>query len=163
MNRDNPLGTEGKLAAAYAEFIQNMWLPFHHTFNPYEFKSTVNFATDIFEKYTQHNSQEFFSFLVDGIHEDLNRIKNKPDADLVEDEGRKDEAVALESWMANTKRNQSIITDVMTGQYKSKIVCPGCLCESITFHPFRSVSLPIPEESAPGVLKYYIMFKDNEK
>lgn len=32
----------------------------------------------MFLGYAQHDSQELFSFLVDGIHEDLNRIKIKP-------------------------------------------------------------------------------------
>lgn len=33
----------------------------------------------------------------------------------------------------------------MTGQYKSKVICPTCKLESITFDPFTTVSLPIPE------------------
>ena len=52
---------------------------------------------------------------------------------------------------------------MMTGQYKSKVVCPDCKKESITFDPFTTVSLPIPEETAPGVLKYYVLFSDNEE
>lgn len=31
-----------------------------------------------FSGYQQHDSQEFIAFLLDGLHEDLNRIKAKP-------------------------------------------------------------------------------------
>ena len=54
--------------------------------------------------------------------------------------------VALESWIAHIKRNQSIITDLMTGQYKSRVTCPDCKKESITFDPFITVTLPIPQK-----------------
>lgn len=47
--------------------------------------------------------------------------------------------------MGHIKRNQSIITDLMTGQYKSKVTCPTCQRESITFDPFITVTLPISE------------------
>lgn len=54
--------------------------------------------------------------------------------------------MALESWIAHTKRNQSIIVDLMTGQYRSKVTCPDCYKESITFDPFITVTLPIPQK-----------------
>jgi ubiquitin carboxyl-terminal hydrolase 4/11/15 len=34
----------------------------------------------------------------------------------------------------------------MTGQYKSKVTCPTCSKESITFDPFITVTLPIPQK-----------------
>jgi ubiquitin carboxyl-terminal hydrolase 4/11 len=63
----------------------------------------------------------------------------------VESSGRSDSEVATESWLAHIRRNQSIITDLMTGQYKSKVTCPTCQKESITFDPFITVTLPISE------------------
>lgn len=47
---------------------------------------------------SQHDSAEFLSFLLDGIHEDLNRILKKPQTNSVESNGRSDEDVASESW-----------------------------------------------------------------
>lgn len=80
----------------------------------------------MFSGYAQHDSQEFFSFLIDGLHEDLNRVEKKPYVEAIESAGRSDEEVAAESWLGHIKRNQSIITDLMTGQYKSKVTCPTC-------------------------------------
>lgn len=34
----------------------------------------------------------------------------------------------------------------MTGQYKSKVTCPTCNNYSITFDPFITVTLPIPQK-----------------
>jgi ubiquitin C-terminal hydrolase len=41
-------------------------------------------------------------------------------------------------------REKSIITDLMFGQYKSKITCPTCGKVSVTFDPFSVCTLPIP-------------------
>ena len=163
INKENVLGTKGKLAKSYAKFIKHTWCDSEPTFAPYNLKSAVSSINPMFSGYAQHDSQEFFSFLADGLHEDLNRVKKKPYVESVESKGRTDEEVARESWMAYTQRNQSIIVDLMTGQYKSKVVCPDCDRESITFDPFTTVSLPIPEEAVPGIMKYFVIFNNCEE
>jgi ubiquitin carboxyl-terminal hydrolase 4/11/15 len=44
-----------------------------------------------FSGYQQHDSQELLTFLLDGLHEDLNRIKKKPYIELQDASGRPDE------------------------------------------------------------------------
>ena len=44
-----------------------------------------------FTGYAQHDAQEFMAFLLDGLHEDLNRIQNKPYTETVDSDGRPDE------------------------------------------------------------------------
>ena len=51
----------------------------------------------------------------------------------------------------------------MVGQYKSKVTCPDCRLESITFDPFLNVTLPIPDETFEKELQFYVLFKNNEK
>lgn len=51
----------------------------------------------------------------------------------------------------------------MTGQYKSKVICPDCNLESITFDPFTTVSLPIPDYATPGTLSYFVIFHNNRR
>lgn len=41
--------------------------------------------------YQQHDSQELLSFLLDGLHEDLNRVKNKEYIELRDGDGRPDQ------------------------------------------------------------------------
>ncbi|MCB0370990.1 MAG: hypothetical protein KDD45_16605, partial [Bdellovibrionales bacterium] len=45
---------------------------------PDAIKSYVSSINPMFSGYAQHDSHEFFSFLIDGLHEDLNRIEKKP-------------------------------------------------------------------------------------
>lgn len=78
INRTNVLGTKGKLAKAYAKFIKATWCDSDDVIVPDGIKSAVSSINPMFSGYAQHDSQEFFSFLVDGLHEDLNRVEKKP-------------------------------------------------------------------------------------
>ncbi len=48
---------------------------------------------------TQHDCSELLSFLLDGIHEDLNRVIHKPYVQNIDSNDRNDEIVANESWL----------------------------------------------------------------
>jgi ubiquitin carboxyl-terminal hydrolase 4/11/15 len=50
--------------------------------------------------------------LLDGLHEDLNRVKSKPYIAIKDAEGRPDEVVAEEYWRNHLARNDSIIVDL---------------------------------------------------
>lgn len=55
-----------------------------------------------FNDFEQHDCQELLSFLLDGLHEDLNRVHLKPYVELKDSDGRPDEIVAAEVCMLNT-------------------------------------------------------------
>ena len=44
-----------------------------------------------FSGYQQQDSQELLAFLLDGLHEDLNRVKKKPYVEIPDHGGRPDE------------------------------------------------------------------------
>ncbi len=46
--------------------------------SPKRFKWQLARFAPQFQGYAQQDSQELLAFLLDGLHEDLNRIKNKP-------------------------------------------------------------------------------------
>ena len=50
-------------------------------------------------------------------------------------------------WDLHLRRNDSIITDLFSGQYKSTIECPDCHWISITYDPFNTLILPIPRKA----------------
>ena len=56
------------------------------------FQSKVGMFAPRFSGFQQHDSQELLSFLLDGLHEDLNRVKNKPYIEAKDDDSRNDEA-----------------------------------------------------------------------
>jgi ubiquitin C-terminal hydrolase len=45
---------------------------------PRGFKTKIAQFAPQFSGYAQHDSQEFLAFLLDGLHEDINRIQQKP-------------------------------------------------------------------------------------
>jgi ubiquitin carboxyl-terminal hydrolase 4/11/15 len=101
------------------------------------------FATQ-FSGYQQHDSQELLAFLLDGLHEDLNRVKKKLYGSVREGDDITDEERVKESWDIHKGRNDSIIVDWFQAVLKSTLVCPQCSRVSVTFDPFMYLSLPLP-------------------
>ncbi|KAK7842761.1 ubiquitin carboxyl-terminal hydrolase 8, partial [Quercus suber] len=144
INYDNPLGMKGELALAFGDLLRKLWAPGARPVAPRMFKSKLaNFAPQ-FSGYNQHDSQEFLAFLLDGLHEDLNRVKCKPYVEAKGLEDRPDEEVAEEYWKNHLARNDSIIVDSCQGQFRSTLICPLCKKVSVTFDPFMYLSLPLP-------------------
>ncbi|KAM6325505.1 ubiquitin carboxyl-terminal hydrolase 19 isoform 1-T3 [Podargus strigoides] len=161
INCNNPLGTGGRLAIGFAMLLRALWKGTHHAFQPSKLKAIVASKASQFTGYAQHDAQEFMAFLLDGLHEDLNRIQNKPYTETVDSDGRPDEVVAEEAWQRHKMRNDSFIVDLFQGQYKSKLVCPVCSKVSITFDPFLYLPVPLPQKQK--VLTVYYFAKEPHK
>ncbi|XP_055366418.1 ubiquitin carboxyl-terminal hydrolase 11 isoform X2 [Betta splendens] len=144
LNFTNPLGMKGEIAEAYADVIKQMWSGRHYSVVPRVFKTKVGHFASQFLGYQQHDSQELLSFLLDGLHEDLNRVKNKEYIELRDADGRLDQEVAEEAWRNHRRRNDSVIVDTFHGLFKSTLVCPECHKVSVTFDPFCYLSVPLP-------------------
>uniref|UniRef100_H0WJJ3 Ubiquitin carboxyl-terminal hydrolase 4 n=1 Tax=Otolemur garnettii TaxID=30611 RepID=H0WJJ3_OTOGA len=144
INRDNPLGMKGEIAEAYAELIKQMWSGRDTHVAPRMFKTQVGRFAPQFSGYQQQDSQELLAFLLDGLHEDLNRVKKKPYLELKDANGRPDAVVAKEAWENHRLRNDSVIVDTFHGLFKSTLVCPECAKVSVTFDPFCYLTLPLP-------------------
>ncbi|XP_058093309.1 ubiquitin carboxyl-terminal hydrolase 5 isoform X2 [Magnolia sinica] len=134
---------DGELALAFGELLRKLWAPGRTPVAPRPFKAKLARFAPQFSGYNQHDSQELLAFLLDGLHEDLNRVKDKPYIKSRDADGRSDEEVADEYWANHIARNDSIIVDVCQGQYKSTLVCPVCGKVSVTFDPFMYLSLPL--------------------
>ncbi|KAH9774864.1 ubiquitin carboxyl-terminal hydrolase 10 [Citrus sinensis] len=144
INTENPLGMHGELALAFGDLLRKLWSSGRAAVAPRAFKGKLARFAPQFSGYNQHDSQELLAFLLDGLHEDLNRVKQKPYIEMKDSGGRPDEEVANECWKNHKARNDSLIVDVFQGQYKSTLVCPVCSKVSITFDPFMYLTLPLP-------------------
>ena len=144
LNTTNPLGMKGQLAKAYARVLFQLWNGDKSAVSPHELKYIMAKFNGMFSGYQQHDSQEFLGFLLDGLHEDLNRIINKPFVENKEYTGKDEKKFAQESWNAYKQRNDSVIVDKFHGQCKSTLVCPECKHVSVTFDPMAYLALPIP-------------------
>ncbi|WMV35692.1 hypothetical protein MTR67_029077 [Solanum verrucosum] len=147
INHDNPLGMKGEIASGFGDLLKKLWAPGASPVAPRTFKVKLSHFAPQFSGFNQHDSQEVLAFLLDGLHEDLNRVKDKPYVEAKDGDDRPDEEIADEYWNYHLARNDSIIVDVCQGQYRSTLVCPVCKKVSITFDPFMYLSLPLPSTS----------------
>ncbi|XP_070594888.1 ubiquitin carboxyl-terminal hydrolase 4 isoform X2 [Erythrolamprus reginae] len=162
INQDNPLGMRGEIAEAYAELIKQMWSGRNSHVAPRMFKTQVGRFAPQFSGYQQQDSQELLAFLLDGLHEDLNRVKKKPYLELKDANGRPDSVVAKEAWENHRLRNDSIIVDIFHGLFKSTLVCPKCSKISVTFDPFCYLTLPLPLKKDRS-MEVFLMFADPQR
>lgn len=153
LNKTNPLGNKGQIAIAFGLLLHKLFDNLKSTssfISPREFKFTIGHYSSMFHGYQQQDSQEFLSWLLDALHEDLNRIYDKPyceKPELKDDEVNDPNAIAGLAdtcWEQHKKRNDSIIIDLFTGLYQSTLICPDCSKTSITFDPFNDLTLPLP-------------------
>ncbi|GIL69539.1 hypothetical protein Vretifemale_467 [Volvox reticuliferus] len=145
LNRTNPLGMKGELAEAFGSLMEQLWRGGLSAVTPRSFKAKIGRFAPQFSGYAQHDSQEFLAFLLDGLHEDTNRIRNKPYIEERDQPGRPDEEVAAEAWANYRARNDSLVVDHFQGLFKSTVDCPQCGFNSVKFDPFMYLSLPLPE------------------
>lgn len=144
INIYNNLGTRGDLAQAFAELLGALWGENYTFLSPITFrvsckapfaansqKSIIKFKSD-FSGTEQHDSQEFLSFVMDGLHEDLNRIKVRPKAIEMTPE-REHQLETLppqiasdKEWQIYKQRNDSFIVDLFQGQYMNRMECLTC-------------------------------------
>ncbi|KAL4442898.1 hypothetical protein ABPG74_010787 [Tetrahymena malaccensis] len=91
----------------------------------------------------QQDSQEFLRTLLDGLHNDLNRVQGKkPYRELEANIKLKPINKIGEEWYQYyLDRDNSIVTDYFTGQLMSKVICQVCQSESIAFDNFMDLSL----------------------
>ncbi|EIW79313.1 cysteine proteinase [Coniophora puteana RWD-64-598 SS2] len=161
LNPDNPLGMQGAIAEAFGALVDKIWATNStmSSYSPREFKMALQRFAPQFSGYQQHDSQELVAFLLDGLHEDLNRVLKKPYVEKPDWDGGGDvELVQLaqKSWDGYKLRNDSVIVDLFQGQYQSTLVCPECQKISITFDPFMYLTLPLPITKKWRGTVYYV-------
>ena len=156
INRENKLGMGGALAESWGELLSEYWIGQNHVGDPSDFKRTFGHKIKRFSGYNQQDSNEFIDLFLDNLNEDLNAVTHKEYIELKEKgENETDEQCSKRFWDNYLKRNDSIITDLFCGQMKSTVTCPNCKFINITFDPFNTLNLNIPESSQNRRNYYY--------
>ena len=131
---------------AYAKLINEMWNDKTPRVAPQLFKRILGEYNPTFAGYGQQDSHECINTILDLLGEDLYRKGKKPYVEQDEVEGQQEEEAAKEAWHKHLLRNESIITDLFHGQYKSTVNCNQCDRVSVTFDPMMTILLPIPAQ-----------------
>lgn len=123
LNTTNDLGTQGKLALAYAQLIREMWSGKQTIAEGSAVKRYVSKLSPRFAGHNQQDSYEFLNVLLDALHEDLKENADDPESEI------------------------SLISKIFYGQIHSIVTCecgePVETLDSISF-----LALPISQQAA---------------
>ena len=161
LNTASKYGSGGEIAKSYDTLLTKLWKETKKYINPLEFFKTFVSHVKSFADSSQHDSHEMLIYLLEKLHEDLNRNKEKVYIELNEKGDDEDDISACNRWWeTHQKRDNSIIMDLFSGQYKSTLRCPYCDRVSITYDQFSCLELPIENKCFFGTC-YIINDKEN--
>ncbi|CAF2428907.1 unnamed protein product [Rotaria sp. Silwood2] len=173
-NLDNYLNTsttsvmKGALMTEYANLIRKMWLlpEGRSVVSPLSFKNTIGKFAPRFTGYLEQDSQEFLRYLLQGLSEDVNRVRQKPvpiTIDEKQEERMREKDRAKASWDRCLRYENSPLVDIFAGQLKSTLECSYCRYQSITFDMFWDLSLPLPRDRSSTTLQECIQLFMSEE
>jgi len=152
INNTNEFSSKGEVARAFAKLMCSIWQAEDSVCNPQDLHSKLaRFAPHLFESGEQQDVQEFLSFCIDGLHEDLNRVTQRPmpitsEQELADERlGREqgEEVAAALAWFRHLEHGKSFLVDLMQGQLRSIVTCSQCQHTSRRFDPFLYLSVPV--------------------
>lgn len=150
VQRENWKGSKGVLPELYSNLIRSLWKGDVQAIKPSTFRTFCGRLNREWSIDRQQDAKEFFDFLVDCLHEDLNGMwARTPLRALTEAEEAKRERlpklmVAKTEWSRYTHREQSFLTSLFGGQHASRLRCTTCGFTSTTYEAFYSISVEIP-------------------
>ncbi|XP_076780935.1 ubiquitin carboxyl-terminal hydrolase 2 isoform X1 [Arvicanthis niloticus] len=140
------------LMEEFAKLIQTIWTSSpNDVVSPSEFKTQIQRYAPRFVGYNQQDAQEFLRFLLDGLHNEVNRVAARPKASPENLDHLPDEEKGRQMWRKYLEREDSRIGDLFVGQLKSSLTCTDCGYCSTVFDPFWDLSLPIAKRGYPEV------------
>ncbi|KAM6058276.1 ubiquitin carboxyl-terminal hydrolase 8 isoform 1-T1 [Chlamydotis macqueenii] len=163
INRSNFLGHKGEVAEEFGVIMKALWTGQYKYISPKDFKITIGKINDQFAGYSQQDSQELLLFLMDGLHEDLNKADNRKRYKEENNDHLDDFKAADLAWHKHKQLNESIIVALFQGQFKSTVQCLTCHKKSRTFEAFMYLSLPLASTSKCTLQECLRLFSKEEK
>ena len=143
-------GSNGIMPEIYANLIRSLWRNDVQAVRPTSLRSFCARLNREWGADRQQDAKEFFDFLVDCLHEDLNINWNRsPLRPLTTDQEMVRERMPIHQvskveWERYTHRESSFIADLFAGQHASRLRCTTCRNTSTTYEAFYSISVEIP-------------------
>ena len=137
----------GKLSKEFADLLGKMWIDNKKIVNPQDIKYAICDLTNIFNNNNQHDSSEFLMFLLNFLHDEINKDKSKGSTSFYEPpkkENESDISASQRFWNLFKKKNNSIITDLFYGQIRNITRCLSCGHSVTTFEIFNILPIEIP-------------------
>ena len=143
-------GSQGVMPGLYANLVRSLWKNDVEVIMPTSFR---NFCGRLNREWVidrQQDAKEFFDFLVDCLHEDLNiNWQRNPLRPLTFSEEMQRERMPVAKvskieWDRYCHREESFISSLFAGQHASRLRCTTCRQTSTTYEAFYSISVEIP-------------------
>uniref|UniRef100_A0A8C9UA76 Ubiquitin carboxyl-terminal hydrolase 8 n=1 Tax=Scleropages formosus TaxID=113540 RepID=A0A8C9UA76_SCLFO len=163
INRANILGHKGEVAEEFGVIMKALWSGLYKYISPLDFKVTIGKINEQFAGYEQQDSQELLLFLMDGLHEDLNKADNRKRCKEETIDHLDDFKAAELAWSKHKLLNESIIVALFQGQFKSTVQCLTCYRKSRTFETFMYLSLPLASAHRCSLQDCLKLFSKEEK
>lgn len=147
-------GSHGVMPEIYANLIRNLWKNDVHAIRPSSLRKFCARLNGEWGVDRQQDAKEFFDFLVDCLHEDLNdRWERSPLQPLTEREEMRRERMPIRNvsdieWARYSHRESSFISNLFAGQHASRLRCTTCQGTSTTYEAFYSISVEIPRTAS---------------
>jgi hypothetical protein len=141
----------GALFRSYANLIKTMWKESNSggTVSPFDLKSNISKYAHRFGNYAQEDAEEFFIFLMNGLSDDVNLVKRKATPIKFDEKAwdrMSDAEKSADQWSRFVRLENSKITEMFTGQFRSTLKCTKCDFKSVTFDTFWEVNVPIAKK-----------------
>ena len=133
------------LLTSFLSLLIQKWLGKKKTLNPLSFKEICGEYNNSFKEYEQQDAYDFYTFLLDILHEESNIKNNQQKLINLDDNDISEEDLGNEYWSNFVRNNASFFYALFMGQLQSKLICSKCKKQKIKFEPFNALNLPIPE------------------
>uniref|UniRef100_A0A671S6L6 Ubiquitin carboxyl-terminal hydrolase 2 n=1 Tax=Sinocyclocheilus anshuiensis TaxID=1608454 RepID=A0A671S6L6_9TELE len=145
---NNNCRAKAALMEEFAKLTQSLWTSSSsEAISPSDFKMQIQKYAPRFVGYNQQDAQEFLRFLLDGLHNEVNRVTVKPRSPMEDFDHVSDDEKGKRMWNKYLESEDSKVVDLFVGQLKSSLTCNECGFCSTVFDPFWDLSLPIAKTS----------------
>ena len=134
------LNNSGDLSDAFKRVMVQLWgTTTNYSVDSNDLKKQVRAITDRFPKYDQHDAHEFMRFLLNELHEEINRASVEGRKSPADNETLEEACARYLTW------EDSRISELFGGMLRSEVCCSVCCNQSTVYVPFMDIALPIPE------------------
>ena len=105
---------------------------------PYKLKREMGKVAPRFTGYSQQDAHEFMRFLLNELHEEINRASVEGRKSPADNETLEEACARYLTW------EDSRISELFGGMLRSDVCCSVCCNQSTVYIPFLDIALPIP-------------------
>ena len=115
---------------------------------PTSFKNLIGEKNDMWNEFNHQDSQEFFSFLISQIKEEIGeKVKYIPTLKSIDNDKSVidaiDNIIATNAITTYQSHDYSLLTELFDGLYKNTCCCSCCKSTNIKFEPFLTLAIDI--------------------